>query len=84
MENEICTNANALLNEGCDHAVCSICEEAFSLSEEGGISGYYGILPTAFCPFCYSSTVDMVIKTMGFNDIGVLKERIKELKEEEG
>jgi hypothetical protein len=28
--------------------------------DEGGVVGYFGILPVAFCPTCYSSMVDMI------------------------
>jgi|TARA_R110000737_G_scaffold9078_1_gene24780 hypothetical protein len=38
---------------------CSICSCIYTESE-GGIEGNFGILPVAFCPTCYSSTVDMV------------------------
>ena len=38
---------------------CSICDCIYTESE-GGIEGNFGILPVAFCPTCYSSTVDMV------------------------
>ena len=39
---------------------CTICEGLFDLEEEGGTTGYFGILMVAFCPFCLSSVVDMV------------------------
>jgi len=38
---------------------CSTCSCEFSLEEEGGIAGYFGILPIAFCPTCLSSLQDM-------------------------
>ena len=38
---------------------CSIWDCIYTESE-GGIEGNFGILPVAFCPTCYSSTVDMV------------------------
>ena len=39
---------------------CTIYESFFDLEEEGGTTGYFGILMVAFCPFCLSSVVDMV------------------------
>ena len=38
---------------------CRICSCQFSDSE-GGVQGYFGMIPVAFCPTCYSSLVDMV------------------------
>ena len=39
---------------------CSTCSADFSLEEEGGIEGDFGILPVAFCPTCLSSLINMV------------------------
>jgi hypothetical protein len=39
--------------------VCSVCQCEFSLSDEGGIQGEFGILPVAFCPTCLSSCENM-------------------------
>ena len=38
---------------------CNVCSCDFT-DDEGGTIGYFGILPVAFCPMCYSSMVDMV------------------------
>jgi len=38
---------------------CSVCQTD-STDDEGGMLGYIGILPVAFCPFCYSGICDMV------------------------
>jgi len=38
---------------------CSVCEIDFS-DDEGGMVGYIGIIPVAFCPTCYSGICDMV------------------------
>ena len=38
---------------------CNVCSCEFT-EDEGGVLGYFGILPVAFCPTCYSSMVDMV------------------------
>jgi len=39
---------------------CSICDGDFNLQKEGGVAGYFGVCPVAFCVWCYSSLVDMV------------------------
>ena len=41
---------------------CSICKSEFDIEEEGGTAGYFGMILVFFCPFCLSSTVDMVEK----------------------
>ena len=38
---------------------CSTCSCEFSLDNEGGIEGYFGILPMSFCPTCLSCMEDM-------------------------
>lgn len=38
---------------------CSVCEIDFS-DDDGGMLGYIGIIPVAFCPTCYSGICDMV------------------------
>lgn len=47
---------------------CSICSYDFSLEEEGGIAGEFGILPVQFCPTCLSCMMDMVNQLRGFED----------------
>jgi len=42
---------------------CSVCSCEFT-DDEGGVQGYFGILPVAFCPTCYSSMYDMVQQDM--------------------
>jgi len=39
---------------------CSVCQSCFDIENEGGVEGYFGILPVAFCPTCYACMVDMV------------------------
>ena len=46
-----------LAHVGEDHE-CSICSSCYT-EEDGGIIGYFGILPVAFCPDCYVSVLDM-------------------------
>ena len=43
---------------GSDHK-CSVCQCDFT-DDEGGIQGYLGIIPVAFCPTCYAGIFDMV------------------------
>jgi hypothetical protein len=39
---------------------CSVCSSPVDLEEEGGIAGDFGMIPVAFCVWCYASIVDMV------------------------
>lgn len=55
-----------LIHIGTDH-ICNVCSCEFS-DDEGGIQGYFGILPVAFCPTCYSSMYDMVQQDMEYMD----------------
>jgi hypothetical protein len=41
---------------------CSTCNREFSLENEGGTKGCFGIIPVAFCPECLSSCLDMAEK----------------------
>jgi hypothetical protein len=49
--------------EGFEHVgeehKCNICSCDFT-DDEGGMLGYFGILPVAFCPTCFASMCDMV------------------------
>ena len=60
---------------------CNICDSEIE-EDNGDIVGYFGICPVAFCVWCCSSMTDMVIKMNGFDDIDMLKERIKDLEDE--
>ena len=42
-----------------EHHKCSICSCDYT-DDEGGITGYIGILPASFCPTCLSGIIDMV------------------------
>ena len=50
-----------------DEHKCSVCSCDFT-DDEGGVIGYFGILPVAFCPTCYSCMVDMVSQHLDFGD----------------
>jgi hypothetical protein len=43
---------------GTDHQ-CNVCQCDFT-DDEGGVQGYLGILPVAFCPTCFAGLCDMV------------------------
>ena len=61
---------------------CNICDSPIE-EDNGDINGYFGICPVSFCVWCLSSMTDMVIQMNGFDDIGMLEERINELKEDQ-
>ena len=61
---------------------CNICDSEIE-EDNGDIIGNFGISPVAFCVWCMSSMTDMVIHLNGFDDIGILQERISELREEQ-
>lgn len=50
---------------GTDHR-CTVCACEFSDSE-GGVQGYSGRLPVAFCPTCYASMTDMIVQDSDIN-----------------
>ena len=60
---------------------CNICDSGIE-EDNGDIIGNFGISPVAFCVWCYSSLIDMVIQMQGFDDIDMLKERIRDLEED--
>ena len=62
---------------------CNICDSEIE-QDNGDIVGNFGVSPVAFCVWCYSSMTDMVIQLNGFDDIDILQERIRELREEQG
>ena len=86
---------DGLQHVGSDHK-CSVCQCDFT-DDEGGIQGYLGIIPVAFCPTCYAGIFDMVeqleerewveltddeIEQMGLNNyIKVVRESEAKLKE---
>jgi hypothetical protein len=38
---------------------CSLCESDFDIDGEGGVSGFMGIIPVAFCPTCRAGLWEM-------------------------
>lgn len=57
---------SGLGHTGDDHK-CSVCSCDFT-DDEGGVIGYFGILPVAFCPTCYSCMVDMVTQDLDLGE----------------
>ena len=45
--------------EGAGLETGSICDCEVDGNEEGGVTGYLGICPVAFCVWCYAGVVDM-------------------------
>ena len=50
-----------------DEHKCSVCSCGFT-DDEGGVIGYFGILPVAFCPTCHSCMVDMVTQDLDLGE----------------
>jgi hypothetical protein len=61
----------AKMIEGFDHVgtehQCSICSSDYT-DDEGGVQGYFGIMPVSFCVWCYSSIIDMVKQELDIKD----------------
>jgi len=57
---------------------CNICDTYIDI-EQGDVVGFFGITEVSFCVLCMSSITDMVIHLNGFNNIEILKERIRDL-----
>jgi hypothetical protein len=60
---------------------CSVCDCKID-QNNGDIIGDIGILPVAFCVWCYTGIRDMIEQCEGYNDINTLKEKINILQEE--
>ena len=65
---------------GTDHK-CNVCQCDFT-DDEGGIQGYLGILPVAFCPTCFAGLCDMVEQMNDREWEGLTDEEIAELHHE--
>ena len=61
---------------------CNICDSEIE-EDNGDVIGNFGICPVAFCVWCISSLTSMVIQLNGFDDIDMLEERIRMIKEDE-
>jgi len=42
-----------------DSHKCNVCSCTFT-NDEGGVHGYFGMIPVSFCPTCFSCMCDMV------------------------
>lgn len=65
-----------LSHVGSDH-ICNICSCDYT-DDEGGVEGYLGILPVAFCPTCFASVCDMVEQLNGREWESLTEEEIEE------
>jgi hypothetical protein len=63
---------------GTDHQ-CNVCQCDFT-DDEGGVQGYLGILPVAFCPTCFAGLCDMVGQLNDREWEGLTDEEIEELR----
>ena len=61
---------------------CSICSSKIE-EDNGDVVGSFGITSVAFCVWCLSSITDMVIQLNGLDDVEILKERIKDIENEQ-
>ena len=53
--------------DGGSVTICTICDGDFDLELEGGVEGYIGILPVAFCPTCKAGILDFA-EQFNYND----------------
>ena len=58
---------NGLSHDSSSDHVCNVCSGDYT-DDEGGVEGYFGILPVEFCPTCFSSMCDMVEQCMGYGE----------------
>ena len=65
---------DGLQHVGTEHK-CSVCQCEFT-DDEGGIQGYLGIIPVAFCPTCYAGIFDMVEQLEDREWVGLTDEEI--------
>jgi hypothetical protein len=47
---------------------CNVCQCTYS-EDEGGMEGYFGMLPVTFCPTCFSSMCDMAAQFLTAEDL---------------
>jgi hypothetical protein len=47
---------------------CNVCSCTYS-EDEGGMEGYFGMLPVTFCPTCFSSMCDMASQFLTAEDL---------------
>ena len=49
-------------------STCSVCDTETDFESRGGIAGYWGIMPVAFCEWCFSSMMDMASQLLGVEE----------------
>lgn len=54
-------------NEG-TFDTCSVCGTDTDFDGRGGVAGYWGIMPVAFCEWCLSSMLDMAGQLLGVEE----------------
>ncbi len=69
-----------LSHVGTDHK-CTICQCDFT-DDEGGIQGYLGILPVAFCPTCFAGLCDLMEQLDDREWEGLTEEELYEIYDE--
>ena len=42
-----------------DFKKCTICDIKFEIEKEGGLQGFFGIIPVVFCEFCFNCVLDL-------------------------
>jgi hypothetical protein len=65
---------------GTDH-ICNVCQCDFT-DDEGGIQGYLGILPVAFCPTCFCGLCDMAEQVNDREWEGLTEQERKEIEDQ--
>ena len=50
-----------------DSHKCNVCSCSFT-DDEGGIHGYFGMIPVSFCPTCFSCMCSMVEQVTKFDE----------------
>tara|TARA_R110000868_G_scaffold62677_5_gene189231 strand:- start:653 stop:847 length:195 start_codon:yes stop_codon:yes gene_type:complete len=58
---------DGLGHDGGSEHECSVCSCEYT-DEEGGVEGFFGIIPVAFCPNCFTCMCDMVEQYMGYGE----------------
>ena len=58
---------DGLGHDGGSEHECSVCSCEYT-DEEGGVEGFFGIIPVAFCPNCFAGMCDMVEQCMGYGE----------------
>jgi hypothetical protein len=38
---------------------CTVCEIKFDIEKEGGVQGFFGIIPVTFCDYCFDCVLNL-------------------------